>query len=405
MQTSVQRIGLFGHFGAGNLGNDGSLEAMLSFLRNARPSAELTCICADPAKIEQEHGLQSIRIGGDEATTGLPGVLQRFQPTHKLLQGLHAFARARKFDVIIMPGTGILDDFSDTFLEMPIKLFTWCLAARLWGARIAFVSVGAGPIKHPVSRWLMKAASRMAQYRSYRDTVSKAFMDSIGFNTSSDPITPDIAFGLPTPESVELAPGSSEPLIVGVGVMAYYGWRGAKAEGAGAIYEAYLAKMACFVLWLLDRGHPVRILMGETSDWRAVEDLLAIIASTRPDFPRDRIVAEAAHSLHDLMRQIARTHVVVATRFHNIVCAMKMCKPSISISYAKKNDVLMAEMGLGELCQHIECLDVDLLIKQFSALVAERHRHEQTMLQVNALYRARLGQQEQMLIKTLLSSG
>jgi polysaccharide pyruvyl transferase WcaK-like protein len=251
----------------------------------------------------------------------------------------------------------------------------------------------------------MKAAARMAQYRSYRDTVSKAFMDSIGFNTGADPIAPDIAFGLPTPESVEPAPGSSEPLIVGVGVMAYYGWCGAKAEGAGAIYQAYLTKMARFVLWLLDRGHPVRILTGETSDWRAVEDLLAIIASTRPDFPRHRVVAEAAHSLHDVMRQIAGTQVVVATRFHNIVCALKMCRPSISIGYAKKNDVLMAEMGLGELCQHIECLDVDVLIEQFNALVAERHRHEQTMLQVNSLYRERLAQQEQTLIKTLLPSG
>src|SRR5690606_2129021 len=36
-----KRIGVFGLFGCGNAGNDGSLEAMLLFLRRVRPDAEL----------------------------------------------------------------------------------------------------------------------------------------------------------------------------------------------------------------------------------------------------------------------------------------------------------------------------------------------------------------------------
>ena len=48
------------------------------------------------------------------------------------------------------------------------------------------------------------------------------------------------------------------------------------------------------------------------------------------------------------MHQMAETRIVVATRFHNVVCALKMKKPTISIGYASKNDVLLAEMGLAE---------------------------------------------------------
>lgn len=346
MRASPRRIALFGLFGSGNLGNDGSLEAMLSFLRAARPDAELTCICAHPAKMRSEYGISSIRIGGEEAAGGFLRVLQRFQPTRKLLQGLHAFRSARKFDAIIVPGTGILDDFGDRFLGMPISLFAWCVAARLWGTKVAFVSVGAGPINHPVSRWLMKSAARMAQYRSYRDTVSKEFMDSIGFNTSADPIYPDIAFRLPAPAASGPSDETSQPLTVGVGVMAYYGWRGDTGQGAD-IYASYLEKLSHFTLWLLDRGHHVRILMGETTDQRAIDDLLKAVARKRPDYRRERVAAEPAHSLHDLMRQIAQTQIVVATRFHNIVCALKLSKPAVSIGYAKKNDVLMKEMGIG----------------------------------------------------------
>jgi polysaccharide pyruvyl transferase WcaK-like protein len=62
------------------------------------------------------------------------------------------------------------------------------------------VGIGAGPIHHPISRWLMKSAVAMAQYRSYRDTVSKAFMESIGFAAQDDAIYPDIAFNCRYPQ-------------------------------------------------------------------------------------------------------------------------------------------------------------------------------------------------------------
>jgi polysaccharide pyruvyl transferase WcaK-like protein len=391
---------LFGLFGAGNLGNDGSLEAMLNFLRAARPDAELTCICANPIKVQSEHRLASIRIGADEAG-GLLRYVQHFRPMRKLLQGLHALRSARKFDALIVPGTGILDDFGDRFWGMPASLFGWCLAARLWGTKLAFVSVGAGPIHHSFSRWLMKSAARMAQYRSYRDTVSKEFMEGIGFDACRDPIYPDIAFRLPGPEPTNLPVDGSQPLTVGVGVMAYYGWRGDTEAGA-PIYAGYLKKLSQFVLWLLDRGHRVRILVGETTDQRAVDDLLRVLAADRPGYPRERVAAEPVKSLHDLMRQIAGTHVVVATRFHNIVCALKVGKPTISLGYAKKNDVLLAEMGLGEFCQHVESFDVELLTRQFTELLSNYDRYQRSINETLRVYARRLSSQEAALIGQIL---
>ena len=84
--------------------------------------------------------------------------------------------------MLIIPGTGILDDFGGNPFGMPLALLAWCLVARLCGAWVAFVSIGAGRIQHPLSRWLMRSAAAMAHYRSYRDTVSKTFMESIGFD-------------------------------------------------------------------------------------------------------------------------------------------------------------------------------------------------------------------------------
>jgi polysaccharide pyruvyl transferase WcaK-like protein len=183
--------------------------------------------------------------------------------------------------------------------------------------------------------------------------------------------------------------------------MTYKGWRNDRNHGT-TIYAAYLAKITKFVLWLLDRGHPVRILMGEITDRQAAADVVTRVASARPDLPQDRIRAEPMHSLHDLMLQIADTDVVVATRFHNVVCALKLGKPTLSIGYSEKNDALMADMGMERFCQHVERLDLHLLIEQFAQLLSGRQSYEQRIRNAILVYRERLQHQDSLLSSRLL---
>src|SRR5262249_51653949 len=157
---------------------------------------------------------------------------------------LHALKVARSLDVLFIPGTGVLDDFGATPTGLPYDLWRWCHAAKWAGAKIGFVSIGAGPIVRSLSRMLMKSAARCAAYRSYRDLPSKAFVNSIAMRTPQDPVFPDLAFGLPAPARPAREEG---PLVVAVGVMAYFGWQG--ADGA-AIYENYIRKLSDYVVWL-----------------------------------------------------------------------------------------------------------------------------------------------------------
>jgi polysaccharide pyruvyl transferase WcaK-like protein len=175
--------------------------------------------------------------------------------------------------------------------------------------------------------------------------------------------------------------------------MTYQGWRDAD-PGGDPIYATYLEKITRFVSWLLDHGHNVRILMGDAADRRAVSDVIRAVSETRPDLPHDRLLTEPSHSLHHLMRQLAETDVVVATRFHNVICALKLGKPTVSIGYGEKNRALMTEMGLGSFCQHVENLNFDLLIQQFTQLISNRQLYEQSIRETNAVYQQRLKQQE-----------
>lgn len=389
-------IAVFGLFGCGNLGNDGSLESMLLFLREKRPDARLFCICKVPKVVTDNFGIETIPIRcarGD----GIGRVLDRIflRIPRKILDFIHALRHIRKAGVMIVPGTGILDDFGERPTGMPFDVFNWCLAARLMGTRIAFVSIGVGPIGNRLSRWLMTSAARMANYRSYRDTASREFMESVGFDTSRDAMYPNLAFKLPVPQSADAEP--SRQLTVGVGVMDYRGWYGFDGRGQ-EIFDSYVAKMAMFVRHLLSTGYNVRLLTGDEADVPAVEAVLAALGEA----DAQRLSSQPVHSLHDVFGQVALTDLVVATRFHNVVAALMAGKPVISLGYAAKNDLLLGKMGLGEYCQHIDTFDVGLLVEQLSRLTENRGEYSRTIGCRVGNFRKSLEIQDEYLLSTVL---
>jgi polysaccharide pyruvyl transferase WcaK-like protein len=282
------RIALLGLFGCGNFGNDGSLEAMLNFLRQARPQAELTCICANPELIGSRHDISTLPISSAHSpAAGIPTRLRRARKVVDKLSDLYlTMKEIRRFDVVIVPGTGILDDFGERPYGMPWDIFRWCVGARLLGAKIALVSIGAGPIKHPLSRKLMMWAAKVAHYRSYRDEMSKDFMTSFGLDATHDPIYPDIAFALPTPQLTQPRVGAR--LTVGIGVMNYFGWYGF-ADGSREIYERYIEKLTKFAVYTLDRGHNIRLLAGEATDAQSIADLTRRVLAERPENAEKRL--------------------------------------------------------------------------------------------------------------------
>src|SRR5580698_9824616 len=51
------RVGLFGLLGQGNLGNDGSLEAVLAYLRARHPEVIVDALCTGPDLIRAQYDL------------------------------------------------------------------------------------------------------------------------------------------------------------------------------------------------------------------------------------------------------------------------------------------------------------------------------------------------------------
>src|SRR5262249_31469346 len=99
-------------------------------------------------------------------------------------------------DMLIVAGTGIVSDHVCGPLAWPYDIFKLSTLAALCRVKLVFLSVGVGPIRHPLSRWFLTRSLALAHHRSYRDEASKQYLEKIGFNTDRDFVYPDVVFGL-----------------------------------------------------------------------------------------------------------------------------------------------------------------------------------------------------------------
>jgi len=113
---------------------------------------------------------------------------------------------------------------------------------------------------------------------------------------------------------------------------------------------------------------------------------------------RDKLIVEDISDVGGLFDQIVQTDIVVASRFHNVLCALMLERPVISLGYHEKNDSLMKEMGLGEYCQHIEHFTHQRLVEQFDACVYESDKIERQIHDKLDNYRNLLDEQYKMLL-------
>ena len=368
------KICFFGHFGTFNLGNETTLQAILYHLRRLLPKTEIACICTGPAAVAATYNIESTPISPTFVKTreirnplakllrrvliGIPSECYRWLDTFNTLKGVH---------MLIIPGTGLLTDAYGLLNWGPYNLFKWVLIAKFRRCKVLFVSVGAGPIHGILGKYFVKAALSLADFRSYRDNASMDYLRSIGLATNGDRVYPDLVFSLPQAMIPDHGNRQRKRPVVGLGLMEYAG-RYSFGNLAQAAYSAYLEKLVVFGAWVLSHGYDIRLLIGDSGDRNAIEELKVQLKAHLGVYGEDRIVDHPMLSADQLLGQLAATDIVVATRFHNVLFALLLEKPVISISFHQKCSSLMSEMRLSEYCLNIGEFRADRLIETFSDL-------------------------------------
>lgn len=414
------RIAVFGHVGQENLGDEAAFQALLDAIKRYRPQAEVVGISVDPANTTSRYGIPAYPIWRETGGAGvkkveegrsrpemhtrpensgtvmdlvksymkrmpLAGYAVRqmrtlFKITSNLVPEILFLLRIRRIlrqvDLLAVAGSQHLNDYVLGPWNFPYTLWKWTMAAKLAGTKVAFVNVGAGPIRTKLGKWFIKQAVVWSDYHSYRDQSSIQCLAQLGVPIQGAAV-PDLVFTLRMPVSrSRLDPGRQEK-VVGINPIPFNSadyWVGASSEG----YQRYVRVLASFAEWLVSGGRNVVFFPTQlTLDPRVIRDIRANMDERV--IQTGSVTEASVKSVEDLCAAIQSMDCVVASRFHGLVFSMLLEKPVIGISYADKGQDLMAYMGQSEYVLDIGTLDLAAMQQRFQEMEVNQDRIRSTL--------------------------
>jgi polysaccharide pyruvyl transferase WcaK-like protein len=389
MKRSYDKIALLHHTGGGNLGDDATLDAVISNIRQRRPAAEITILSMNPIDTQQRHSVPSLPIRrhtwgiGYRSERVRSNKIERFglrswlQTTRNPIVHLPraifteiaflvvSYRNLKEYGQLVVSGGGQLTERSGPW-SFPYAILVWIIMAKIAGLKCIFLSVGAGPLKHPLSRFFVARSLSAADYVSFRDAQSQTLARQVGFAGKSQ-VRPDNAYLLePPPLSISLA--AQRCPVVGLAPMPYPFCDPREfASGHQEIYDNYIAKFAIFASALAKESYSLKMFGSDVgTDASAIEDLRRVLRNQHniatPPY-------EPVNSVEGLLSRMTEMDYVVTCRFHGVVFAHMLNKPVIAISHHPKVDNLMDAIDMARYCVDIQTFDPIELAKRFASLV------------------------------------
>ena len=362
MSRPVRSVALFGYLGSGNIGNDATFETVLGWLRSTYPQVDVRCITIAPEEITARYGIPAVPLAWRSSRTVRNPAIGKVQKLlGRLLDIPRSYALAGEADAIIVPGMGVLEATLGVHpWGMPLWLFLTAAACRVRRRRFLLLDVGAEFAANPITRRLNVATVGLATHVSYRDDASAAAMARAGAR-KPEAIAPDLVFAYPA--STQANPGSGRLVV---GVMAFYGKGDDPVRGA-EVRRRYVVTMADALAQVAAPDDHIVIVSGDHVDIGVSHELRAAILSARPDLADDAVLVREFTTFTELTEEMKQAEVVIPSRFHNLICALRLARPTVSAGYASKNHELMLALGLDEYSQTMEHLDGEKLVAQVRA--------------------------------------
>jgi polysaccharide pyruvyl transferase WcaK-like protein len=290
-----------------------------------------------------------------------------------------AFANMSTLDLLVVSGGGQLDDYWGGPWGHPYALLKWTLLAKIKGVKVAFMSVGTCAMESRLSRIFIHTALRLADYRSYRDPVSKRLLANLAV-TQNDPVVPDLAFSFPKEAYMVRANVVNVRPVIGISPIAYLSPAYWPKQQPG-VYERYLAILSSFIAVLDEQGYRVMLFSSASPDRSVIHELQEKVAREVVGCRGEPLVEVMPNDVESLLACLSQTDVVVASRLHGILLSHMLHKPVLAISYDRKVDTHMQDMNQCEYCIDIHTFTLELLIATFADLSAKRE-HVESMIRL-----------------------
>jgi polysaccharide pyruvyl transferase WcaK-like protein len=322
------------------------------------------------------------------STRLLKGPKLIYQELHHMIQ---FYKLMKPIDLLIVSGGGQLDDYWGGPWGHPYALLKWGLIAKVTGSRYVFLSVGTCALESKLSIFFIRQALKLANYRSYRDKKSKQLLEHIDF-THNDLVYPDLAFSYINRTKFQIPVGQNDGKVIGISPIAYlsrYGW----PKKDIPVYENYFKALVVFISILIQQGYSIVLFSTDGPDRKVVSD---IVDSLKKDYELDiteKVSQPRTETLEKLFEQLCKVNYVIASRLHGILLSNLCGLPVLAISYDRKVDTYMADVGLPDYCLNIHNIETGSLLKSFELLTINSDLIRSRIMDTNTNYTSDLKQQ------------
>ncbi len=327
------RLATVGFQGFGNVGDEAILTGIEALLSDS--NVRVATVFSGPIRASVSAFPRAARI-----------VCRRHIPTMRALREL------RRIDLLLLTGGGI---FNDHWVGVIPRYFAWTLAARLAGARVAWIGVGVGPIRRRALRWLTRIGARLAHLVTVRDPTSAGLLGGVG------------AIVVPDPSVFNQPPDHRRGSGVGIIV------RGPLA--ADTFLESRLLEAVVGTLRVLEAtGRPSVVLtMAGRADGVFAERLRAAAVDAGLTAP---VIEELGPAPADALARLSALSGVITVRLHGMLLGALAGVPIVPIAYDMKVRAAAEQLGLGDLVVALRDVSAALLLDRLEEAASDRRRTE-----------------------------
>ena len=353
----MSTILIAGYYGAGNIGDEAILKALLSDFREKREDLDFIVISLDPIETEIRHNVRSVLY------TDITSILDAIKESHLIILGggglYHDYWGVNESDLLTSRHIGI-----PFYSGFPVL-------AKIYKKPIMIYSVGVGPLFSEPGKRLTRASFKMADLATVRDSDSKKILADLGVSTENILVTADPSFLLKkidkekAKENLASYHLSDLPLVV----VCLRNWEFDvspqiwQKEVAEALDE-FVKKNDVQLLFI-----PFQQSLTDTliDDLSVTKNVISMMKRTN-----NSVILESINDPETICGIIAHCDLVVGMRLHSLIFSFNEGVPAVGIAYDPKVTYSMRSFGMEKFCINLSQLKSKVLLDKMEQAWANK---------------------------------
>ncbi|WP_085506168.1 polysaccharide pyruvyl transferase family protein [Thalassobacillus devorans] len=343
-----KRFLISGFVGADNIGDELILDSIKNIIKSAEKDAVFTVLSIDPKTTKELHGVNSIYW---------PGLSLNMKRLIAVFKGIS------EADYVIIGGGGLLQDVH--WVGTIPRYLSIALFAKILKKPVIYFSLGVGPIKRRLLKYLTRIISNDVDIIFVRDMKSKEYLEEIGVKKTQITVTGDpVIMHSDFYKNENKNENKNDNKRVGVSI---------RELNIDSNFKTELSKALDNIV--ANHGYDVFLIpMEPKTDIKLCREISSMMKEEVTIYSNDAVKPI------DVVNQIKEMNYIISMRLHGLIVGSSYGIPGIGLVYDPKVRSFLNQNGLSEYALSLENFQSKTLITTFSHLLNNEDEYRNKLI-------------------------